>query len=140
MSAAVYVLSGPGSVYLFCHRPRRGRPHTCCKCLATALFVRFLVMGQRLKFCLAPKAETPANLLRVDGRAARLVRSQQCYLAAEAREGMFPWNGQEDNMIDRFDGRALLDFYRDPDPRAQRPKTEEELELDAVRRSPCTSF
>ena len=81
------------------------------------------------------QAETPANLLRVDGRAARLVRSQQCYLAAEAREGLFPWNGAEDNLIDRFDGRALLDFYREPDPRSQRPKTEDELELEAVR--PC---
>ena len=83
----------------------------------------------------AEQAETPANLLRVAGRAARLVRSQQCYLAAEAREGLFPWNGAEDNLIDRFDGRALLDFYREPDPRSQRPKTEDELELDAVR--PC---
>ena len=81
------------------------------------------------------QAETPANLLRVDGRAARLVRSQQCYLAAEAREGLFPWNGAEDNLIDRFDGRALLDFYREPDPRSRRPKTEDELELEAVR--PC---
>ncbi len=78
------------------------------------------------------QAETPENLLRVDGRSARLVRSQQCYLAAEAREGMFAWNGQEDNLIDRFDGRALLDFYREPDARSQRPKTEDELELDAV--------
>lgn len=25
---------------------------------------------------------------------------------------MLPWNGKEDNLIDRFDGRALLDFYR----------------------------
>ena len=97
--------------------------------------------AQACPFSLAPltpapeQAETPANLLRVDGRAARLVRSQQCYLAAEAREGLFPWNGAEDNLIDRFDGRALLDFYREPDPRSQRPKTEDELELEAVR--PC---
>ncbi len=84
----------------------------------------------------APQAETPENLLRVDGRSARLVRSQQCYLAAEAREGMFAWNGAEDNLIDRFDGRALLDFYREPDDRSRRPKTEDELELDAVRCRP----
>lgn len=25
---------------------------------------------------------------------------------------MLPWNGKDDNLIDRFDGRALLDFYR----------------------------
>ena len=89
--------------------------------------------NQKLLTLASEQAETPANLLRVDGRAARLVRSQQCYLAAEAREGLFPWNGAEDNLIDRFDGRALLDFYREPDPRSRRPKTEDELELDAVR-------
>ena len=48
---------------------------------------------------------------------------------------MIPWNGQQDNLIDRFDGRALLDFYREPDPQARRPqKTEDELELEEVRR------
>ena len=48
---------------------------------------------------------------------------------------MIPWNGQQDNLIDRFDGRALLDFYREPDPQARCPqKTEDELELEEVRR------
>lgn len=43
---------------------------------------------------------------------------------------MLPWNGKEDNLIDRFDGRALLDFYRDAPPRAPQPKTDDELELE----------
>ena len=33
---------------------------------------------------------------------------------------MIPWNGDGENLIDRFDGRALLDMYIDPDPRAKR--------------------
>lgn len=49
---------------------------------------------------------------------------------------MIPWNGQQDNLIDRFDGRALLDFYREPEPHARRPqKTEDEMELEEVRHS-----
>ena len=28
---------------------------------------------------------------------------------------MLPWNGDDENMIDRFDGRAVLDFYIEPD-------------------------
>ena len=48
---------------------------------------------------------------------------------------MIPYNGQEDNLIDRFDGRALLDFYRDPVP-SRRPKSEEELELQEVAARP----
>ena len=34
--------------------------------------------------------------------------------------------------IDRFDGRALLDFYREPDPsRPSKPLTEDEEEVGA---------
>ncbi|KAL3137981.1 hypothetical protein ABBQ38_005221 [Trebouxia sp. C0009 RCD-2024] len=47
-------------------------------------------------------------------------------------EGMIPMNGQHDNLIDRFDGRALLDFYRDPVNRQVSAKTEDELELEEL--------
>jgi len=40
-----------------------------------------------------------------------------------------PWNGKEDVLIDRFDGRALLDFIREGRLRVpQRSEEEEELE------------
>ena len=45
---------------------------------------------------------------------------------------MLAWNGDAENMIDRFDGRALLDFYKDPDPRNKPQKTDDELELEEV--------
>lgn len=48
-------------------------------------------------------------------------------------EGMIPMNGQHDNLIDRFDGRALLDFYREPVVgQHNKQKTEDELELEEV--------
>ena len=79
------------------------------------------------------QAELPQNILRVDGRPSRIKRSQEQYTAIESKQGMIPWNGQQDNLIDRFDGRALLDFYREPDAQAKRArKTEDELELDEV--------
>ena len=78
------------------------------------------------------QAASPLDALRIDGRPCKLIRNQEAYAAAEAREGMLAWNGNADNMIDRFDGRALLDFYRDPDPRNKPQKTDEELELDEV--------
>ena len=53
-------------------------------------------------------------------------------------EGMIPMNGQQDNLIDRFDGRALLDFYREPvSGRQTKTKTEDELELEEVRLKYC---
>lgn len=48
-------------------------------------------------------------------------------------DGMITMNGQHDNLIDRFDGRALLDFYRDPVARHSKHKTEDELELEEVK-------
>ena len=72
------------------------------------------------------------DALRIDGRPCKLVRNQEAYAAAEAREGMIAWNGNAENMIDRFDGRALLDFYKDPDPRNKPQKADEELELEEV--------
>ena len=78
------------------------------------------------------QAASPLDALRIDGRPCKLIRNQEAYAAAEAREGMLAWNGNADNMIDRFDGRALLDFYRDPEPRNKPQKSDEELELDEV--------
>ena len=78
------------------------------------------------------QAASPLDALRIDGRPSKLVRNQEAYAAAEAREGMIAWNGNADNMIDRFDGRALLDFYKDPDPRNKPQKADEELELEEV--------
>ena len=78
------------------------------------------------------QAASPLDALRIDGRPCKLVRNEEAYAAAEAREGMLAWNGNADNMIDRFDGRALLDFYRDPDARNKPHKSDEELELEEV--------
>lgn len=60
------------------------------------------------------------------------MKNHDAYAAAEARDGMIPWNGDTENMIDRFDGRALLDFYRDPDGHSKPQKSDAEEELDEV--------
>ena len=72
------------------------------------------------------------NLLRIDGRSCQTTINDEQYQAVENMEGMIPMNGQHDNLIDRFDGRALLDFYRDPVNRQGKTKTEDELELEEV--------
>jgi splicing factor, arginine/serine-rich 16 len=78
------------------------------------------------------QAEQPVNLLRVDGRPCKMRRNQEQYDAVESMQGMLPWNGQQDNLIDRFDGRALLDFLYDP-PRVHPPKSDKERQLEEVR-------
>lgn len=72
------------------------------------------------------------NLLRIDGRSCQTTINDEQYQAVENMEGMIPMNGQHDNLIDRFDGRALLDFYKDPVNRQGKAKTEDELELQEV--------
>jgi len=79
------------------------------------------------------QAELPINLLRIDGRSCSVSLNDEQYQAVQGMEGMIPMNGQQDNLIDRFDGRALLDFYREPIiSRQTKPKTEDELELEEV--------
>jgi hypothetical protein len=50
---------------------------------------------------------------------------------------LVPWaNGAADTLIDRFDARALLDFYRPPDPavarRQQAPRSAAQLEAEEL--------
>ena len=79
------------------------------------------------------QAELPVNLLRIDGRSCSVTINEEQYHAVQNMEGMIPMNGQHDNLIDRFDGRALLDFYREPVVgRQAKSKTEDELELEEV--------
>ena len=79
------------------------------------------------------QAELPVNLLRIDGRSCSVSVNEEQYQAVQSMEGMIPMNGQQDNLIDRFDGRALLDFYREPVAgRQTEAKTEDELELEEV--------
>ena len=69
----------------------------------------------------------------ITGRSCRIFKNTEQHAAVEKGDGLIPWNGQQDNLIDRFDGRALLDFYRDPPAhRQQREKTHEEAKLDEV--------
>lgn len=103
--------------------------HDCCPVLKLSELSHLLLWNVQ--------AETSVSTLQIDGRSCRLFRNQQAHAAAEAREGLIPWNGDADNIIDRFDGRALLDFYRDPDELAKHQKSESELELDEVTACLC---
>lgn len=78
------------------------------------------------------EAELPVNLLRIDGRSCLVTVNDEQYQAVQSMEGMIPMNGSHDNLIDRFDGRALLDFYREPVSRQAKSKTEDELELEEL--------
>ena len=87
-----------------------------------------------LKVTLPLQCEQPINFIRVDGRSCTIRRSNEHYAAIESQSGMIPWNGKQDNLIDRFDGRALLDFYREPARQGSQTKSEDQQELDEVRR------
>ena len=87
-----------------------------------------------LKVTLHLQCEQPINFIRVDGRSCTIRRSSEHYAAIESQSGMIPWNGKQDNLIDRFDGRALLDFYREPARPSSQNKSEDQQELDEVRR------
>ncbi|XP_040581820.1 CLK4-associating serine/arginine rich protein isoform X1 [Lepeophtheirus salmonis] len=53
----------------------------------------------------------PNQFLQIHGQSARLHFDQSSTMMSGTSNGvMMPWQGQKDNLIDRFDGRAHLDF------------------------------
>ncbi|GAB2227341.1 hypothetical protein Droror1_Dr00009159 [Drosera rotundifolia] len=88
--------------------------------------------AQRRAVYLAKRRGDPQQSIQVIGNRCKTHRDDGLYQATEDQQGLIPWNGKQDILIDRFDGRALLDFIRDSSShrfRAQE-KTEEEEELE----------
>ncbi|KAM1091244.1 hypothetical protein ACFX2J_018551 [Malus domestica] len=91
--------------------------------------------AQRRAVFLAKRRGDPQQSIQVVGSRCRMCRDDGLYQAAEDQQGLIPWNGKQDVLIDRFDWRALLDFIRDtPHLRAQE-QSEEEEELEE-----CVNF
>ncbi|KAL9261169.1 CLK4-associating serine/arginine rich protein-like protein [Drosera capensis] len=88
--------------------------------------------AQRRAVYLAKRRGDPQQSIQLIGNRCKTHRDNGLYQATEDQQGLIPWNGKQDILIDRFDGRALLDFIRDPSSRRFRAqeKTEEEEELE----------
>lgn len=124
------------------------RPHNFCARLvkmAGTIYATMRKYDQNLhKFARSERAKAekqaeiiaqnkgdPNQTLRILGIRSSVHHDVEQYNAIEAKEGLIPWNDEDDNLIDRFDGRALLDFYREPPKnRAPQQKTDEEEELE----------
>ncbi|PSS36079.1 CLK4-associating serine/arginine rich protein [Actinidia chinensis var. chinensis] len=93
--------------------------------------------AQRRAVYLAKRRGDPQQSIQVVGSRCRMYRDDGLYQATQDQQGLIPWNGKQDILIDRFDGRALLDFIRDSSSRRFRApeKTEEEEELEE-----CVNF
>ncbi|KAJ8764331.1 hypothetical protein K2173_006071 [Erythroxylum novogranatense] len=88
--------------------------------------------AQRRAVYLAKRRGDPQQSIQVIGSRSRVYRDDGLYQATQDQQGLIPWNGKQDVLIDRFDGRALLDFIREPGSRHFRAqeKSEEEEELE----------
>ncbi|ONK64626.1 uncharacterized protein A4U43_C07F28130 [Asparagus officinalis] len=87
--------------------------------------------GGRCCLCQAPRG--PSAVLLIAGSRWRAHRDDGSIKPLRiSKDCTIPWNGKQDVLIDRFDGRALLDFIRDSSSRPYRvqEKTEEEEELE----------
>lgn len=86
--------------------------------------------------CASSQADHPLHALRVDGRPCSLSRNDSYYYSVEHQEGLVPWDGNPDILIDRFDARALLDAYAlRPTPagsRQQRHLSSRDKQLEAM--------
>ncbi|GLT54116.1 hypothetical protein SLA2020_273440 [Shorea laevis] len=69
--------------------------------------------AQRRAVFLAKRRGDPQQSIQAIGARCRVYRDDALYQATQDQQGLIPWNGKQDILIDRFDGRALLDFIRD---------------------------
>ncbi|XP_024519082.1 CLK4-associating serine/arginine rich protein isoform X1 [Selaginella moellendorffii] len=88
--------------------------------------------AERRAVFFAKRRGDPQQQLRITGTRCRMYVDQAMYQATQDQHGLIPWNGKKDNLIDRFDGRALLDFIRESDKSRRHEKTEEEEELEEL--------
>ncbi|KAL9327662.1 hypothetical protein ACSQ67_002665 [Phaseolus vulgaris] len=86
--------------------------------------------AQRRAVYLAKRRGDPQQSIQLVGFRSRTYRDDALYQATQDQQGLIPWNGKQDVLIDRFDGRALLDFIRDSSHRRAPEKSEEEEELE----------
>ncbi|KAJ6681960.1 CLK4-ASSOCIATING SERINE/ARGININE RICH PROTEIN [Salix koriyanagi] len=84
--------------------------------------------AQRRAVYLAKRRGDPMQSIQVIGNRSRMYRDDGLYQATQDQQGLIPWNGKQDVLIDRFDGRALLDFIREFGTRRHRRRgfTDEE--------------
>ncbi|KAM8986036.1 CLK4-associating serine/arginine rich protein isoform 2-T3 [Guaruba guarouba] len=68
----------------------------------------------------------PAQFLQVHGRACKIHLDSAVALAAESPVNMMPWQGDTNNMIDRFDVRAHLDHIPSSSPALLSPISPEQ--------------
>ncbi|KAJ6990240.1 hypothetical protein NC653_018702 [Populus alba x Populus x berolinensis] len=86
--------------------------------------------AQRRAVFLAKRRGDPMQSIQLIGNRSRMYRDDGLYQATHDQQGLIPWNGKQDVLIDRFDGRALLDFIRESGTRRALQKSEEEEELE----------
>ncbi|KAJ6419884.1 hypothetical protein OIU84_029913 [Salix udensis] len=86
--------------------------------------------AQRRAVFLAKRRGDPMQSIQLMGNRSRMYRDDGLYQATHDQQGLIPWNGKQDVLIDRFDGRALLDFIRESGTRRAPQKSEEEEELE----------
>uniref|UniRef100_A0A1Q3G3C2 Putative swap mrna splicing regulator n=1 Tax=Culex tarsalis TaxID=7177 RepID=A0A1Q3G3C2_CULTA len=77
----------------------------------------------------------PTQFLQVHGRKCKIHLDASVAAAAENPAIMMPWQGQKDNLIDRFDVRAHLDYIAPVASKPDQPAAAEDDVLDMEERS-----
>ncbi|TRY98485.1 hypothetical protein DNTS_012365 [Danionella cerebrum] len=93
------------------------------------MMVDYKRRGERRREYYEKIKKDPAQFLQVHGRAYKIHLDSAVALAAESPINMMPWQGDANNMIDRFDVRAHLDYipsYKPTDDDTTTPEQESE--------------
>ncbi|EDO42465.1 predicted protein [Nematostella vectensis] len=77
------------------------------------MMVNYKKRAERRRAFYNKMKQDSTQLIRIYGHSCKIHIDAQVAAAAESKSVMMPWQGNSDNMIDRFDGRAHLDFIRE---------------------------
>ncbi|EFA02634.1 hypothetical protein TcasGA2_TC008355 [Tribolium castaneum] len=75
----------------------------------------------------------PTQFLQIHGRQCKIHLDPSIAAAADSASAMMPWQGQADNLIDRFDVRAHLDFIPPVKKEEEEELTFEERQINYER-------
>ncbi|TNN01778.1 hypothetical protein fugu_011160 [Takifugu bimaculatus] len=93
------------------------------------MMVDYKRRGERRREYYEKIKKDPAQFLQVHGRAYKIHLDPAVALAAESPINMMPWQGDVNNMIDRFDVRAHLDYIPTyTPPLLNTPNPEQDME------------
>lgn len=87
------------------------------------------IRAERKKLYFQSIRSDPLQAIRLIGLPVKITQDQQQYEQVETEANLVPWQAKPDVKIDRFDVRAMLDYYVEPEAQPKFAEADADLEV-----------